>query len=243
MTGEGEAMENHNIIDSIKSVFVPIHREGYPFIAIFAVVTFLLIWAWAPLGLVGLVLTVWCVYFFRDPDRTTPVREGLVISPADGLVVSIRPAPPPPELEMGTDPRMRIAIFMNVFDCHVNRSPCEGTITKKVYSPGLFLNATLDKASEDNERMALRMSTVTGKDVAFVQIAGLVARRIVCKVKLGEMLKTGERIGIIRFGSRVDVYLDAGMSPMVVVGQKAVAGETILADERAVDPPQLGEVR
>ena len=144
---------------------------------------------------------------------------------------------------MGTDPRMRIAIFMNVFDCHVNRSPCEGTITKKVYSPGLFLNATLDKASEDNERMALRMSTVTGKDVAFVQIAGLVARRIVCKVKLGEMLKTGERIGIIRFGSRVDVYLDAGMSPMVVVGQKAVAGETILADERAVDPPQLGEVR
>ena len=236
-------MENHNIIDSIKSVFVPIHREGYQFIAIFAVVTSLLMWAWAPLGLVGFVLTVWCVYFFRDPDRTTPVREGLVISPADGLVVSIWPAPPPPELEMGTDPRMRIAIFMNVFDCHVNRSPCEGTITKKVYSPGLFLNATLDKASEDNERMALRMSTVTGKDVAFVQIAGLVARRIVCKVKLGEMLKTGERIGIIRFGSRVDVYLDAGMSPMVVVGQKAVAGETILADERAVDPPQLGEVR
>ena len=236
-------MENHNIIDSIKSVFVPIHREGYPFIAIFAVVTSLLMWAWAPLGLVGFVLTVWCVYFFRDPDRTTPVREGLVISPADGLVVSIRPAPPPPELEMGTDPRMRIAIFMNVFDCHVNRSPCEGTITKKVYSPGLFLNATLDKASEDNERMALRMTTVTGKDVAFVQIAGLVARRIVCKVAAGDMLKTGERIGIIRFGSRVDVYLDAGMSPMVVVGQKAVAGETILADERAVDPPQLGEVR
>lgn len=236
-------MENHNIIDSIKSVFVPIHREGYPFIAIFAVVTLLLMWAWAPLGLIAFVLTVWCVYFFRDPDRTTPVREGLVISPADGLVVSLRPAPPPPELEMGTDPRIRIAIFMNVFDCHVNRSPCEGTITKKVYSPGLFLNATLDKASDDNERMALRMSTVTGKDVAFVQIAGLVARRIVCKVTPGEMLKTGERIGIIRFGSRVDVYLDAGMSPMVVVGQKAVAGETILADERAVDPPLLGEVR
>jgi phosphatidylserine decarboxylase len=243
MTGKGEAMENHNIIDSIKSVFVPIHREGYPFIAIFAVVTVLLMWAWAPLGLVAFVLTVWCVYFFRDPDRTTPVREGLVISPADGLVVSIRPAPPPPELEMGTDPRIRIAIFMNVFDCHVNRSPCEGTITHKVYSPGLFLNATLDKASEDNERMALRMTTVTGKDVAFVQIAGLVARRIVCKVAAGDMLKTGERIGIIRFGSRVDVYLDAGMSPMVVVGQKAVAGETILADEKAVDPPQLGEVR
>ncbi len=236
-------MENHNILDSIKSVFVPIHREGYPYIAIFAVVTLLLMWAWAPLGLIAFVLTVWCVYFFRDPDRTTPVREGLVVSPADGLVVSIRPAPPPPELEMGTDPRMRIAIFMNVFDCHVNRSPCDGTITRKVYSPGLFLNATLDKASEDNERMALRMTTVTGKDVAFVQIAGLVARRIVCKVAPGDMLKTGARIGIIRFGSRVDVYLDAGMSPMVVVGQKAVAGETILADEKAVDPPQHGEVR
>ncbi len=238
-----EAMENHNILDSIKSVFVPIHREGYPYIAIFAVVTLLLMWAWAPIGLIAFVLTVWCVYFFRDPDRTTPVREGLVISPADGLVVSIRPAPPPPELEMGAEPRMRIAIFMNVFDCHVNRSPCEGTITRKVYSPGLFLNATLDKASEDNERMALRMTTVTGKDVAFVQIAGLVARRIVCKVAPGDLLKTGERIGIIRFGSRVDVYLDTGMSPMVVVGQKAVAGETILADEKAVDPPQLGEVR
>jgi phosphatidylserine decarboxylase len=243
MTGKGEAMENHNIIDSIKSVFVPIHRQGYPFIAIFAVVTVLLMWAWAPLGLVAFVLTVWCVYFFRDPDRTTPVREGLVISPADGLVVSIKPAPPPPELEMGTEPRMRIAIFMNVFDCHVNRSPCEGTITKKAYSPGLFLNATLDKASEDNERMALRMTTTSGKDVAFVQIAGLVARRIVSSVAPGDMLKTGERIGIIRFGSRVDVYLDEGMAPMVVVGQKTVAGETIIADEKAVLPPTTGEVR
>ena len=243
MTGKGEAMENHNIIDSIKSVFVPIHREGYPFIAIFALVTLLLMWAWAPLGLIAFVLTVWCVYFFRDPDRYTPVREGLVISPADGLVVSIKLAPPPPELEMGAEPRTRIAIFMNVFDCHVNRSPCEGVITKKVYSPGLFLNATLDKASEDNERMALRMTTSSGKDVAFVQIAGLVARRIVCKIAPGDMLKTGERIGIIRFGSRVDVYLDGGMSPMVVVGQKTIAGETIIADEKAVEPPTLGEVR
>ncbi len=236
-------MENHNIIDSIKSVFVPIHPEGHKFIAIFAVATLVLMWLWMPIGLVGVVLTVWCVYFFRDPPRYTPVREGLVISPADGLVVSIKPAAPPPELEMGTEPRTRIAIFMNVFDCHVNRSPCEGTITKKVYSPGLFLNATLDKASEDNERMALRMTTVSGKDVAFVQIAGLVARRIVCKIAPGDMLKTGERIGIIRFGSRVDVYLDEGMSPMVVVGQKTVAGETIIADEKSVIPPAFGEVR
>jgi phosphatidylserine decarboxylase len=243
MSKKGEAMESHNILDSIKSIFVPVAREGHPFIAIFAVVTALLLWLLPPLGLIGVVLTVWCIYFFRDPDRVTPVREGLVVSPADGVIVSIRPAPPPPELEMGTQPRLRIAIFMNVFDVHVNRSPCDGTLTRKVYSPGLFLNATLDKASEDNERMALRMTTVTGKDVAFVQIAGLVARRIVCKVAPGDMLKTGERIGIIRFGSRVDVYLDEGMAPMVVVGQKAVAGETILADERAVDPPQTGEVR
>ncbi|MGE0667913.1 MAG: phosphatidylserine decarboxylase [Sphingomonadales bacterium] len=236
-------MENHTIIDSIRSVFVPIHREGYPFIAIFALVTLLLMWAWPPLGLIAFVLTVWCVYFFRDPDRFTPVRAGLVISPADGVVVSAKPAPPPPELEMGTEPRVRIAIFMNVFDCHVNRSPFDGAITGKVYSPGLFLNATLDKASEDNERMALRMTTASGKDVAVVQIAGLVARRIVCKVAPGDMLRSGERIGIIRFGSRVDVYLAEGMSPMVVVGQKTVAGETIIADERAVEPPVSGEVR
>jgi phosphatidylserine decarboxylase len=236
-------MEDHNILDSIKSIFVPVHREGHPFIAIFALVTALLLWAWAPLGLIGVVLTVWCVYFFRDPDRTTPVRDGLVISPADGLIVSVRPAPPPPELEMGTAPRMRIAIFMNVFDVHVNRSPCDGTLTKKVYSPGMFLNATLDKASEDNERMALRMTTASGKDIAFVQIAGLVARRIVCKAAPGDVLKAGERFGIIRFGSRVDVYLDDGMVPTVVVGQKAVAGETILADEKAVQPPPSGEVR
>ena len=236
-------MEDTNILDSIKSIFVPIHREGYVYIAAFAAVAVLLLVVWVPIGLVGVVLTVWCIYFFRDPDRMTPVRDGLVISPADGLIVSVRLAPPPPELEMGPEPRMRIAIFMNVFDVHVNRSPCDGTLTKKVYSPGLFLNANLDKASEDNERMALRMTTVTGKDIAFVQIAGLVARRIVTKVAPGDILKAGERFGIIRFGSRVDVYLDEGMTPLVVVGQKAIAGETMLADEKAVEPPQQGEVR
>ncbi|WP_346327370.1 phosphatidylserine decarboxylase [Iodidimonas sp. SYSU 1G8] len=235
--------ENMSVLDSVKSVFVPIHREGHMFIGIFAVVTLVLTLIWAPLGFVGLVLTVWCVYFFRDPDRTTPVREGLTISPADGKVVSVAFAPPPPELEMGTEPRLRIGIFMNVFDVHVNRSPCDGTITKKVYSPGLFINATLDKASEDNERMALRMTTASGKDIAFVQIAGLVARRIVTPVAPGDLLRAGERFGIIRFGSRVDVYLDEGMKPLVSVGQTAIAGETVLADEGAVEPPHRGEVR
>ncbi|MBI1181924.1 MAG: phosphatidylserine decarboxylase [Alphaproteobacteria bacterium] len=232
-----------NVLDSIKSVFVPIHREGHLFIGLFAVVTVALLLIWQPLGVLGIVLTVWCVYFFRDPDRVTPVRDGLVISPADGVVVSVAEAAPPPELEMGDAPRLRIGIFMNVFDVHVNRSPCDGTITKKVYSPGLFINATLDKASEDNERMALRMTTASGKDIAFVQIAGLVARRIVCPAEEGDVLKAGERFGIIRFGSRVDVYLDQGTTPMVAVGQKAVGGETILADEHATESARLGEVR
>jgi phosphatidylserine decarboxylase len=232
-----------NILDSVRSVFVPIHREGYVFIAAAVILMLALMLVWQPLGFLGLVLATWCVYFFRDPDRVTPVREGLVISPADGVVASIGPAVPPPELEMGTAPRTRIGIFMNVFDVHVNRSPCDGTVTRKVYSPGLFLNATLDKASEDNERMALRMTTATGKDIAFVQIAGLVARRIVCPVVPGDLLKAGQRFGIIRFGSRVDVYLDEGMAPLVLVGQKTVGGETVIADERAVAPPVAGEVR
>jgi phosphatidylserine decarboxylase len=232
-----------NVVDSIKSVFVPIHREGHVFIALFAVATVALLVIWEPLGLLGVLLTAWCVYFFRDPDRVTPVRDGLVVSPADGVVVSIAPAVPPPELEMGETPRQRIGIFMNVFDVHVNRSPCDGTITKKVYSPGLFINATLDKASEDNERMALRMTTASGKDIAFVQIAGLVARRIVCPAEEGDVLKAGERFGIIRFGSRVDVYLDEGTTPMVVVGQRTLGGETVIADEHGSEAARIGEVR
>ena len=228
---------------TITSVFPAIHREGHPFILIFAIVAIVLMLLWPPLGWIGVVMTVWCVYFFRDPERTTPLREGLTISPADGVVASVDFALPPPELEMGEGERQRIGIFMNVFNVHVNRSPADGTITKAVYTPGLFFNATLDKASEDNERMGLRMTTESGKDIAFVQIAGLIARRIVCHVGEGEALKAGQRFGIIRFGSRVDVYLDDGMVPLVSVGQSTIAGETVIADEQANEVQRWGEIR
>jgi phosphatidylserine decarboxylase len=232
-----------SIVDSVKSVFVPIHPEGKKFMAIFALIGLFLWWLWTPLGFVGLVLTLWCGYFFRNPDRYTPVREGLLVSPADGLVQLIVTVTPPPELELGTEPRTRISIFMNVFDVHVNRSPADGTITRKVYTPGAFVNATLDKASEDNERLGIRMETATGKTIAFVQIAGLIARRILSFVEEGDSLQTGERFGLIRFGSRVDVYLDSGMVPMVAVGQRAIAGETVIADEKAEEEERWAKIR
>ncbi|HEX6958751.1 MAG TPA: phosphatidylserine decarboxylase [Ferrovibrio sp.] len=230
-------------MDTIRSVLVPIHREGWKFIAIFAVATLVLFWIATPLGWIGVVLTCWCAYFFRDPDRVTPLREGLLISPADGVVQMIERAVPPEELGMGVDPRLRISIFMNVFDVHVNRSPVDGVVTAMAYRPGSFVNAALDKASVDNERQALRIRLANGKEIAVVQIAGLVARRILCDVKEGQALKAGERFGMIRFGSRVDVYLDDGMVPLAVVGQRAVAGETVIAEDNASEQPRLGEVR
>lgn len=195
------------------------------------------------LGWVGVILTTWCTYFFRDPDRFTPTREGLVISPADGVVQMIQDAVPPPEIEMGDQPLNRISIFMNVFDVHVNRTPIAGTISKLAYRPGKFLNASLDKASELNERQSLGLILDGGKDIAFVQIAGLVARRILCDVTEGKEMKTGERFGMIRFGSRVDVYLPDGVKPMVAVGQTAIAGETVIADIQAKEPVRAGETR
>lgn len=227
----------------LDTVLVPIHRAGWPFIAMFAAAAVGLTWYWTPLGFVGLVLTVWCVYFFRDPARVTPSREGLVISPADGVVQRIDTAPPPPELEMGTAPLPRVAVFMNVFDVHVNRSPADGKVTGKSYRPGKFLNASLDKASVDNERMSLKITTGDGRDIAFVQIAGLVARRILCDVNEGAALMAGQRYGMIRFGSRVDVYLPDGVAPLVCEGQRAVAGETVIADMRAQEPARAGTRR
>ena len=232
-----------SVVDSVKSVMVPVHPEGYRFAAIFAVLGILLWWLWAPLGFVGVVLTVWCLYFFRNPERHTPTRQGLVISPADGVVQLIKTVVPPPELELGDTPRTRISIFMNVFNVHINRSPMDGTITRKVYTPGAFVNATLDKASEDNERMSLCLETSSGKTIAFVQIAGLVARRILSFVEEGDSLQAGERFGLIRFGSRVDVYLDDGMVPLVSVGQLAVAGETVIADEQASEEARCAAIR
>jgi phosphatidylserine decarboxylase len=221
----------------------PIHREGWPFIAAFAVVAAGLALLWQPLGWLGLIATAWCVYFFRDPARTVPQREGLVVSPADGFVQLVEPAVPPPELGMDALPRPRISIFMNVLDVHVNRMPIAGTIARTAYREGKFFDASLDKASLENERMALRLSLPDGRDMVVVQIAGLVARRIKCWARQGEHLATGERFGMIRFGSRVDVYLPDGVAPLVVEGQRAIAGETVLADLLSVEPPRRGVLR
>lgn len=223
-----------SIVNSIRAQIPPVHREGYPFIGIAVVVTLILYWLWAPLGFIGTVLTVWCVLFFRDPARTTPIREGLVISPADGRVSMVVQIIPPPALGLGDKPLPRVSIFMSVFNCHVNRSPVAGRIEKIIYSPGKFINAELDKASEDNERNSLVISTTDGQ-IGVVQIAGLVARRIVSFVREGQPLVAGERFGLIRFGSRLDVYLPAGAKPLVAEGQTAIAGETILADLTLVD--------
>ncbi|WP_112663040.1 phosphatidylserine decarboxylase [Microvirga flavescens] len=223
------------ILDSIRRIVVPIHKEGYPFIVIALIATILLGWLWSPLGWVGTILTLWVCYFFRDPPRVTPVREGLVVSPADGRVSLITTAVPPAELELPQEPMTRVSVFMNVFDCHVNRSPVAGRITQILYTPGLFLNAELDKASDDNERNSLVIET-NGTKIGVVQIAGLVARRIVSFVKTGDSLGVGERFGLIRFGSRLDIYLPLSAQVLVGLGQTAVAGETVLADLGATEP-------
>ncbi|CAM5768654.1 phosphatidylserine decarboxylase proenzyme [Labrys miyagiensis] len=224
-----------SLASSIRKVLVPINREGYPFLAIAGVLTLIaLIWVkvlfW-PL----LIITAWVAYFFRDPARVTPVREGLVVSPADGVVSQIANVLPPPELGLANQSLLRVSIFMNVFDCHVNRSPVTGTITRIAYKPGKFLNADLDKASEDNERNGFIIDTGTAQ-YGVVQIAGLVARRIVCWTNENEHVAVGQRLGMIRFGSRVDVYLPEGVRPQVGIGQKMVAGETIIADANAAMP-------
>jgi phosphatidylserine decarboxylase len=221
-----------SVVNSVRSVLVPVNREGYPFLAIAAIV--LLIgwwmtgWLFWPLALI----TAWIAFFFRDPPRVTPVREGLVVAPADGTVTQIANALPPAELGLAARPLLRVSIFMNVFDCHVNRSPVTGRIQKIAYKAGKFLNADLDKASEDNERNGFLIETPSGV-FGVVQIAGLVARRIVVWSREGETVGAGDRIGMIRFGSRVDVYLPDGIRPIVGIGQKTIAGETILADAKS----------
>ena len=224
----------------MSAVIMPIHREGHKFLAIFAVVTLILFLIWAPLGWVGVGLTIWCYYFFRDPVRVVPQRAGLVVSPADGVVSSIEPAAPPPELEMGAEALTRVSIFMNVFNCHVNRAPVAGQVARIAYRPGRFFNASLDKASEHNERNGLVLTLEDGRALAVVQIAGLVARRILCEVSQGAELATGERFGMIRFGSRLDVYLPQGVAPLISEGQTMVAGETVLADLQGGEPARPG---
>jgi phosphatidylserine decarboxylase len=221
----------------LKHVLAPIHKEGWRFIAIFAVVTLILFWLWAPLGWLGVVATLWCIYFFRDPWRVSPQREGLVLSPADGTIIIVDEAVPPPELGFGSEPMQRVAIFMSVFDVHVNRAPMAGRVARLAYTEGKFVNASLDKASVDNERMAIRFSTADG-DIGVTQIAGLVARRIVSTLREGQEIIPGQRIGMIRFGSRAEVYLPRGWSVYALRGQKAIGGETILADSRAQEAPR-----
>lgn len=218
-----------SIVDSVTKSLVPIHREGWPFIAIALVATLVVGWFVDPLFWIGLFFTGWVCYFFRDPSRVTPVGDGLVISPADGVVSHVGPARPPEELDLGTEPLVRVSVFMNVFNCHVNRAPVSGKITRVAYRAGKFLNAELDKASDDNERNGLVIDH-DGTRIGVVQIAGLVARRIVCFVQEGETISAGERFGLIRFGSRLDVYFPVGTVPKVALGQTMIAGETVLAD-------------
>jgi phosphatidylserine decarboxylase len=226
-----------SIINSIRSQIPPLHPDGYPFIGLFALASLILFWLWSPLGWVGTVLTIWCALFFRDPPRVTPVRDGLVVSPADGKVSRVTMAVPPHDLGLGERPLPRVSVFMNVFNCHVNRSPVAGRVERIVYRSGKFINAELDKASEDNERNSLVIAMPSAR-IGVVQIAGLVARRIVCFVREGDTLAAGDRFGLIRFGSRLDVYLPEGVRPLVGEGQVAVAGETILADLSGSEPPR-----
>ncbi len=249
----------NDLLPLIKKVlFVPIHPAGYPFIGIFAVVTLLLAMAWAPFGFIGLVLTLWCVYFFRNPLRYTPVREGLIVSPGDGIVSLIQEVSLPPELDdvkaqtgqvigdalLDATTTTRVSVFLNVFDVHVNRVPADGEIRKVVYHPGKFLSADLDKASLENERstVLLKMKDYPSS-IVFVQIAGFVARRIINKSVAGQQARAGDIYGLIRFGSRVDIYLPPGVQPLVSVGQRMVGGESVIADVHAKEAPRLAECR
>jgi phosphatidylserine decarboxylase len=227
-----------SLINTVRNTLVPVHKEGYPFIAGFFVVSLVLGFLWGPLMWIGFILTAWCAYFFRDPERMTPLDDDLVISPADGRVSSIALMTPPEELGLGDTPMLRISVFMNVFNCHVNRAPVRGTINRIAYRAGKFVNAELDKASHENERNGLVIDTAHG-EIGVVQIAGLVARRIVCWSTPNDTLQAGERFGLIRFGSRLDVFLPEGAQPRVSLGQTAVAGETVLAEFGSAKGPVI----
>jgi len=217
-----------SVVQSIRASLVPVRREGAPFIAAAVVVAVAGLFLWQPLFWVAAIVAAWCAYFFRDPPRVIPIESDLVVSPADGRVSAVVLGSPPAELGLGPEQRRRFSVFMNVFDCHVNRAPVAGRVAKIAYRPGKFFNAELDKASEHNERNGIVIEGANGP-VGVVQIAGLVARRIVCFVKEGDLLAPGERIGMIRFGSRLDVWLPATARVLVAEGQTAVAGETVLA--------------
>ena len=228
-----------SLVDTIRKTLVPIHREGHKFIVAFFAVSLILGFLWMPLFWVGLVLTLWCAYFFRDPERSVPQDDDLAISPADGTVSLVSMTIPPEELALSSEPMLKISIFMNVFNGHINRAPMKGVIDNIVYREGKFLNADLDKASEENERNGLVIDTVHGR-IGVVQVAGLVARRIVCWMTPTMQIDAGQRFGLIRFGSRLDVYLPEGFTPRVTVGQAAIGGETVLAEFGSDKGPVLG---
>lgn len=230
-------------MDFLKKFIPPIHSEGYYFIAIFAIISFILGNFIAPLGWIGFVATLWCAYFFRDPNRVTPIADNFIISPADGVIQKIEKAMPPAELKLAEKERIRVSIFLNVFDVHVNRVPAKGKITLLHYNPGKFFNASLDKASIHNERQSVVMKTDKGQEIVFIQIAGLIARRILCELKEEQEVRAGERFGIIRFGSRVDIYLPEGVNPLVIEGQYVIGGETIIADFNNPAEIRIGEIR
>jgi phosphatidylserine decarboxylase len=228
--------DRDSLIDTITDTLAPVHRDGHKFIAIGLVVTLLFFYIWPALGWIAALVTAWIIYFFREPDRVTPLRDGLIIAPADGKVSLIETTRPPAELGLGDEERVRISIFLSVFDVHINRAPLAGRIIRSLYVPGAYLNAALDKASEENERRTIVIETPAGIKVAVVQIAGLVARRIVTFAAEGDSVGVGERFGLIRFGSRVDTYLPPGAFPAVAIGQRAIGGETVLSDLKSAEP-------
>lgn len=231
--------ERHGLVDTIVDSLAPVHRDGHKFIGIALALALLFFLFWPPLAWLFVILALYIAYFFRDPDRVTPLREGLIIAPADGRISAIESVRPPTELGLGPEQRVRISTFLSVIDVHITRAPVSGRIVRSIYVPGTFVNAALDKASEENERRAMVIEKSDGTEIAVVQIAGLVARRIVAFVHEGDSVGVGERLGLIRFGSRVDVYLPAGKTALVAVGQLAVGGETVLADLKSEEPERV----
>lgn len=227
----------------LEDVLAPVHRAGWPFIGGFIAAALVFFLFAEPLAWLALAGAAFCAYFFRDPRRVVPQRPGLVVSPGDGKVKAVARAAPPPELEMGNNPLTRVSIFLSVFDVHINRIPADGAVSGLVYRPGKFFNASFDKASSDNERQSIRLKTPDGRELALVQIAGLVARRILCHLSVGQAVRAGERFGLIRFGSRLDLYLPDGVAPLVAPGQYMIGGETVIADLTSGEPARSGEVR
>jgi phosphatidylserine decarboxylase len=231
--------ERHGIVDTIADSLAPIHRDGHKFVAIALGLALLGFVLWPPLGWLLVIVALWVAYFFRDPDRVTPLREGLIISAADGRIAAVETVLAPPELGLSAERRVRVSTFLSVLDVHITRSPVAGRIVRSIYIPGTFVNAALDKASEENERRAIVIERPDGIEIAVVQIAGLVARRIVAFAHEGDSVGAGERIGLIRFGSRVDVYLPPGTNALVATGQTAIGGETVLADLQSKEPERV----